>query len=144
VRLYGVILLATLLALAGVLLGVWWAPFVVGLALGAVSRRARIALPAGACVGLLAWLIPLAVAHERYGLGRTAQSLAAIMGFDHQAAVPVVLTLLVGTLLGLTGAWLAAAIRSLTAWRGSDRFAPTERLVTKLGEGSLGGTNSTG
>jgi hypothetical protein len=46
------------------------------------------------------------------------------MGFDHQAAVPVVLTLLVGTLLGLTGAWLASAIRSLTAGRGSDSFAP--------------------
>jgi hypothetical protein len=36
----------------------------------------------------------------------------------------VVLTLLVGTLLGLTGAWLASAIRSLTARRGSDSFAP--------------------
>jgi hypothetical protein len=123
VRLYGSVLLATLLALAGVLLGVWWAPFVVGLALGAVVRRARVAIPAGAAIGLLAWLIPLAVTHERYGLGPTAQSLAAIMGFDHQAGVPVVLTLLVGTLLGLTGAWLACAIRSLTISRGSDSFA---------------------
>lgn len=123
-RLYGMLLLGALVALAGVLLGLWWAPFVVGLALGAAVRRARIALAGGAGIGLLAWLVPLAVAHVRYGLGPTATSLAAIMGFGHQAAVPVVLTLLVGTLLGLTGAWLASAIRSLTARRGSDSFAP--------------------
>jgi hypothetical protein len=124
VRLYGTLLLGALVALVGVLLGLWWAPFVVGLALGAIVPRARIALPTGAATGLVAWLVPLAVAHERYGVGPTAGSLAAIMGFDHQAAVPVVLTLLVGTLLGLTGAWLASAIRSLTARRGSDSFAP--------------------
>jgi hypothetical protein len=122
--LYGTLLLGALAALAGVLLGLWWTPFVVGLALGVVVPRARIALPTGAAIGLVAWLVPLAVAHERYGVGPTASSLAAIMGFDHQAAVPVVLTLLVGTLLGLTGAWLASAIRSLTARRGSDSFAP--------------------
>jgi hypothetical protein len=113
VRLYISILLAALGALAGVLLGFWWAPFVVGLLLGGLYRRARITVPAGAAIGLLAWMIPLAVAQVRYGLGSTAQSLAAIMGFDHQAAVPVVLTLLVGTLLGLVGAWMGSAARSL-------------------------------
>ena len=116
-RLYVTLLLAALLALAGVLLGLWWAPFVVGLALGAVTQRARIAAPAGAAIGLLAWFIPLAVAQERYGLGATAQSLAAIMGFDHRGAVPVVLTLLVGTLLGATGAWLVSAARFMAPGR---------------------------
>lgn len=124
VRLYIAMLLAALVALAGVLLGAWWAPFPIGLALGAVVTRARSSVPAGAAAGLIAWLVPLAVAHGRYDLGPTAQSLAAIMGFAHQGAVPVALTLLVGTLLGLTGAWLASAIRSLTARRGGDRFAP--------------------
>ena len=123
-RLFTELLLGTVVALAGVLLGLWWAPFIVGAAVGAIEPRARTALAAGAGVGLLAWLIPLAVAHQRYGLGPTARSLAAIMGFDHQAAVPVILTLLVGTLLGLTGAWLAGAIRSLTTSPGSDSFAP--------------------
>ena len=112
-RLYVTVLLAGLVALVGGLLGLWWAPFVVGVAVGAGHPRARIAIPAGAAIGLLAWLVPLAMAHGRYGLGPTAQSLAAIMGFDHQAAVPVVLTLLVGTLLGLAGAWLASAARRL-------------------------------
>jgi hypothetical protein len=108
-RLYISILLAALAALAGVLLGLWWAPFVVGAVLGALDPRARIMVPAGAGVGLLAWAIPLAVAHGRYGLGPAASSLAAIMGFDHQAVVPLVLSILVGALLGVAGAWLGSA-----------------------------------
>lgn len=112
-RLYITLLLAALASLAAVLLGVWWAPFAVGLITGAVVGRARIAIPAGAAVGLLSWLVPLAVAHGRYGLGPTASALAAIMGFDHQQVVPVVLTLAVGILLGLTGAWAGSATRSL-------------------------------
>ncbi|HEY3084295.1 MAG TPA: hypothetical protein VGK28_02465 [Candidatus Dormibacteraeota bacterium] len=114
-RLYVSILLAALVALAGVLLGVWWAPFAAGVVLGAADPRARITVPAGAGIGLGAWAIPLAVAHGRYGLGAAARSLAAIMGFDHQAVVPVVLTLVVGTLLGVTGAWLASAARGVVA-----------------------------
>ena len=114
-RLYGAILLAALVALAGVLLGAWWAPFAVTLPLGAVIGRARFAVPAGAGIGLLSWLVPLAGAHARYGLGPTAGSLAAIMGFGHTGAVPVVLTLLVGMLLGLTGAWLGRAVWAVVA-----------------------------
>src|SRR5207302_1567632 len=73
VRLYIGIVLAAALALAGVLLDVWWSPFVVGLALGAADRRARVAVPVGAAIGLLAWAIPLAAVHIQYGLGPTAQ-----------------------------------------------------------------------
>jgi len=113
VRLYITLMLAALATLAAVLLGVWWAPFAVGVITGAVVGRARIAIPAGAAVGLLSWLVPLAVAHGRYGLGPTASALAAIMGFDHQPLVPIVLTLAVGTLLGVTGAWLGSAARGL-------------------------------
>ena len=112
-RLYLFLLVAGIVAIAGVLVGLWWAPFVVGLALGIVVGRGRIGVPTGAAIGLLAWLAPLAIAHESYGLGLTATSLAAIMGFDHQPAVPLALTLLLGTLLGLTGAWLGASSRGV-------------------------------
>jgi hypothetical protein len=115
-RLYIAILLAGLLALAGVLLGLWWAPFPVALALAAaLNMPSRTAVPTGAAIGLLAWAIPLLAANGRYGLGPTAQALAAIMGFGHTAAIPVVLSLIVGTLLGLTGAWLGSAARQLVA-----------------------------
>lgn len=90
----------------------WWAPFVAGLAIGALAGRARVTIPAGAAVGLLAWGGPLVYDQVRYGLGPAASSLAAIMGFGHQGAIPVALTLLVGALLGLTGAWLGAVARS--------------------------------
>jgi hypothetical protein len=115
VRLYGAVLLAALVALTGVLFGFWWAPFAVALPIGVVAGRARIGVPAGAGIGLFSWLVPLAVLHVRYGLGPAAASLAAIMGFGHAGAVPVVLTSLVGLLLGLTGAWLASAVWAVVA-----------------------------
>jgi hypothetical protein len=114
-RRYVAILLAGLLAVAGVLVGLWWTPFATGLALGALDRRARLTVPAGGAIGLLAWAIPLAAIHARYGLGATAASLAATMGFGHRGVLPVLLTLLVGALLGASGAWLGAAARGLVA-----------------------------
>lgn len=108
-RLTVLVLTSVIVAFLGVLLGAWWAPFLVGAAVGLIVRRPQVGIPIGSVSGLLAWLLPLAGSELRYGLGPTASSLAAIMGFDHQGAVPVVLTLLVGTLLGLTGAWLALA-----------------------------------
>jgi hypothetical protein len=37
------------------------------------------------------------------------------MGFGHQGAIPTVLTMLVGALLGLTGAWLTTAVRGVAS-----------------------------
>ena len=112
-RAYATVLLAGLLALTGVLFGFWWTPFLVGLAVGAVLPQARGAIPASGAIGLVSWLVPLAATHARYGLGPTATSLAAIMGFDHLLLVPVALTLMVGALLGLAGGWLGSASRQL-------------------------------
>lgn len=100
-------------AVVGVLLGAWWVPFLVGAAFGITIQRARWAVPLGAASGLLAWLVPLAIEQVRYGLGSSASALAAIMGFGREGIVPVILTLLVGTLLGLCGAWLAGGARLL-------------------------------
>jgi len=105
------VILAAIVSIAGVLAGAWWAPFVAGLAVGFVQPRARFAVPAGAIVGLIAWALPLAALQVQYGAGSAASSLAAIMGFGHQGAIPIVLTCAVGLLLGLTGAWLGSALR---------------------------------
>jgi hypothetical protein len=105
-------LIAVALSLNGLLLGMWWMPFIAGLLVGVTVRRARVAIPMGGLVGLIGWGVPLVAEQVRYGLGPTASSLAAIMGFT-QPAIPVILTCLVGLLLGLTGAWLASAVRSL-------------------------------
>ena len=108
------VLLAILVSIAAVLLGVWWAPFAIAVVIGIMERRARIVVPIGAILGLAAWAVPLAAAHLQYGLRPAAESLAAIMGFS-QPAIPVVLTCVVGLLLGLSGAWLGSAVRSFAA-----------------------------
>jgi hypothetical protein len=115
----GAAVVSMILAEAGVLLGLWWAPFAFGFAFGVVQPRARIALPVGAAIGLVGWLFPLVAIDARSGPGAAAESLAAILGFGHQAAIPVILTLAVGTLLGLTGAWLGSASRSALSPSGS-------------------------
>ena len=108
-----IVLVAALIeAAVSFIYGGWWSPFIAGLAIGALAGRARVTIPAGAMVGLLAWGAPLAYEQVQYGLGPAASSLAAIMGFGHQGTIPLVLTLLVGTLLGLTGAWLGSVARS--------------------------------
>jgi hypothetical protein len=110
----GVLVLTAFLAgLAGVLLGYWWAPFLAGADIGLVTRRARVAIPLGGLSGAVAWVLPLAAIQVRYGIGPTAGSLATIMGFGRQGSLAIVLTLVVGALLGLTGAWVTSAARLL-------------------------------
>ena len=103
----------TAIALGGILVGAWWLAFPAGMLIGITVTSARLALPAGALAGLLGWGVPLAVIQVRDGLGPAASSLAAIMGFTGQPVVPLILTCLVGLLLGLAGAWLASALRGL-------------------------------
>jgi len=116
-----VVVAVVVLAALGVDFGIWWAPFIAGAVIGITDPRARIAIPTGAGLGLLMWGYPLAVIHYKVGLGPTAQSLAAIMGFGHQGAIPVVLTCVVGLLLGLCGAWLGSAGRTLVPLSPSGR-----------------------
>ena len=106
-------LIGVAISLAGLDFGALWLTFVAGLLLGAFIGRARVAIPAGALAGLAAWGIGLAILQVYFGLGPAARSLAAIMGFSGQPAIPLVLTCVVGLLLGLTGAWLASAVRGL-------------------------------
>lgn len=107
-----ILLIVIGLMIVSLILGGWWAPFAAGLAIGALAGRARVTIPLGAAAGLLAWGTPLLYDQVSYGLGPAASSLAAIMGFGHQGAIPVVLTLAVGVLLGLDGAWLGSVARS--------------------------------
>ena len=125
-RTVAALILGVLISVGCVLLEAWWAPFLVGVLFGAVEPRARFAIPGGALIGLAGWGLPLATVQVRFGLGPTAQSLATIMGFGHQSAIPLALTLVVGFLLGLTGAWLGSAGRSLVA-----SYAPVDAERTE-------------
>jgi hypothetical protein len=101
------------ISFAGVWVGAWWLTFPAGLLIGLAIPRARVAIPTGGLAGLLGWALPLVIGEIRIGLGPAASSLAAAMGFTNMAVVPVILTCMVGLLLGLTGAWFASAARGL-------------------------------
>lgn len=108
-----VLVAGTAISLIGLLIGDWWLTFPAGLLVGFALAPTKLAVPTGALAGLLGWVLPLAADQARYGIGPAASSLAAVMGYTGQAAVPLILTTLVGLLLGLTGAWLASASRLL-------------------------------
>jgi hypothetical protein len=138
VRFAAVLAGAAAIGLMGVLLGAWWAPFVAGIAVGALLPRGRWAVLAGALAGLVAWGVPLEAAQLQFGLRVTALSLAAIMGFDGAATIPVALTLLVGVLLGFSGSWFGAAARSfyptapaVRPSRSGERLERKEPVLTK-------------
>jgi hypothetical protein len=106
-------LIGVAISLAGLEFGAWWLTFGAGIVIGVFIGQGRVAVPAGALAGLVSWGLGLAILQVYFGLGPAARSLAAIMGFTGQPAIPLVLTCLVGLLLGLTGAWLASALRGL-------------------------------
>ena len=119
------------LSLSGMFLGWWWVTFATGVAIGLALPRTWTALVAGAISGLVAWSEPLIEANAQYGLGPTSLSIAAIMGANGAALIPIALTVVVGVLLGLTGSWLGAAIRGVPIRR------PTSRAVEELGDQRL-------
>jgi hypothetical protein len=126
-RRFAVVLLGGIvLSLSGMFLGWWWVTFATGVAIGLALPRTWTALAAGAISGLVAWSEPLIEANAQYGLGPTSLSIAAIMGANGAALIPVALTVVVGVLLGLTGSWLGAAIRSVAIRRG--RSGAVEKL----------------
>ena len=119
------------LSLSGMFLGWWWVTFATGVVIGLALPRTWTALVAGAISGLVAWSEPLIEANAQYGLGPTSLSIAAIMGANGAALIPIALTVVVGGLLGLTGSWLGAAIRDVAISR------TRSRAVEKLGDERL-------
>jgi hypothetical protein len=119
------------LSLSGMFLGWWWVTFATGVVIGLALPRTWTALVAGAISGLVAWSEPLIEANAQYGLGPTSLSIAAIMGANGAALIPVFLTVIVGGLLGLTGSWVGAAISGVANSR------PRSRAVEKLGDERL-------
>ena len=113
-RRFALVLVAGILvSLAGMFLGLWWVTFATGVAIGLALPKTWTALVAGAISGLVAWSEPLIEANAQYGLGPTSLSIAAIMGVNGAALIPIALTVVVGVLLGLAGSWLGAAIRGV-------------------------------
>jgi hypothetical protein len=95
--------------------GLWFTPFVVGLAGGLVARLGdwRLLIMGSAVVAVcaLGWGAALAYpAVHGLPVGATARTIAAISGLPAFAAVGVAMTLGVAVLLGLVGLWLGRAL----------------------------------
>jgi len=108
--------LAGVAAIAGgASIGLWFVPFIVGALAGLamfVGRwRVRVTLAAAAAMAVIGWGVPLGLAASRgEPEGATARVVAALMGLPPHAAVGVAVTLLIGVVQALAGAWLGLAL----------------------------------
>jgi hypothetical protein len=111
-----IVLAGTLIIAGGAELGLWFVPFVAGLAVGLLlgrpGWRLRHTLPAVLVMALLGWGVPLywpaVVAGQP--AGATARVIAALAGVPPHAVFGVVFTLLVGVLQAVVGLWLGRAL----------------------------------
>lgn len=112
-------LLAAILGVAliagGAMLGLWFMPFLLGLATGVAMRwggwRLRATLPAVLIMAAAGWALALwAAAMRAMPVGPTARTIAHVAGLPAVAALIVGITLAVSVVQGLAGLWLGRAI----------------------------------
>ncbi len=99
---------------AGTAAGLWFLPFIAGLAAGLTLRYRpwRVVLPVTVAVAVAGWALPLAwQAGRGEPVGATARAVAALAGLPAYAALVVGVTLLVAAIQAVTGVWLARAVR---------------------------------
>jgi hypothetical protein len=125
----GVLVVVAAVSAATAEAGVWWAPFLAGVAAGVASlrwRRLVLAVVAGAVAGwgVTLWILAL----RGLPAGATARAIAAFAGLPPHAAVTILATLLLAALQALAGAWLARALAVL---------APGQRSGARLVEEDL-------
>jgi hypothetical protein len=106
---------AAILAL-GALAGLWYLPFLAGLAIGVAARygrlRLRVSLPAAVLVAVAGWGAALAWLTLRDGLPErsVARTIAALGGLPAHAAAGIAVTLLVAAIQAAAGLWLGRAL----------------------------------
>jgi hypothetical protein len=99
----------------GALVGVWFLPFLVGLATGLVVRwgwwRLRVTVPAVLVMTCAGWGLALGMmVASGQAVGPTARTIALVAGFDGTGALAIALTLGVSALQGVAGLWLGRAL----------------------------------
>jgi hypothetical protein len=106
---------AALLAV-GALAGLWYLPFLAGVAAGLAARcgrlRLRVTLPAVVIVAAAGWGAALAWLALRDGLPEqpVARTIAALGGLPAHAAVGIMVTLGVAVVEAMAGLWLGRAL----------------------------------
>ena len=90
--------------------GLWFVPFVIGVAAGLLSSRWRGVVLVAAVGAAAGWGLPLWILALRgFPSGATARAIAGFAGLPPYAAFLVVVTLLLAFLQAMAGTWLARA-----------------------------------
>ena len=111
-----VVLAGTLVIAGAAELGLWFVPFLAGLAVGLLLARQgwrlRHTLSAVLVMALLGWGVPLywPAVVQGQPAGATARVIAALAGVPPHAVFGVVFTLLVAVLQAVVGLWLGRAL----------------------------------
>ena len=105
----------TALIAGGAALGLWFMPFVIGLATGVVMRwggwRPPVTIPAVLIMSAAGWGLALWIpALAGLPVGVTARTIAEVAGYPAVAALAVAVTLAVSAAQGLAGLWLGRAL----------------------------------
>jgi len=112
----GVVVLAVVVA-ATAWAGLWFVPFVAGVAAGVASLRWRRMVLLAVTGSVAGYALPIWIMALRgMPVGATGRVIAGLAGLPPHAAVTVVVTLLLAALQALVGAWLARALLP-RAWR---------------------------
>jgi hypothetical protein len=126
----------TLIVALATVARLWYVPFLVGLALGALGvrrgRRARSSAFCAALAGLAGWAAPLVVRSlEGQPVLATARVAAALAGLPPTGWIIVVAGLLVAVVQALLGTWLARSAGALGTAFTTARSARRQRDVRR-------------
>jgi hypothetical protein len=108
-------LAGTAVIAGGAVLGLWFTPFIVGVAAGLANWvggwRARVMMAAVSVMALVGWGVPLCwPAWHGLPVGATARVIAALAGLPPYAFVAIAVALLVAIVQALVGLWLGRAV----------------------------------
>lgn len=114
----GLIVLIALIGIAvnwlALLAGWWWITLAIGLLIGIFLRPAGAGLLTSLCVGALGWGLPLAVLALNAPVTKVASAVESAVGLSATGGVAIlVLTVVLGCILSLAGAWVGIAGRRM-------------------------------